>query len=135
MAHVLIVDDDEDIRFTMRAILEDFGGYIVSDAADGSSALALLRAAAERYIVLLDLLMPNMDGIEVLREVAKDQRLATRHAYILVTVSRRAESAELAQSLAFAVPVVPKPFSLDLLLDTVAQASERLGTDSAARPS
>lgn len=126
MAHVLIVDDDEDIRFTVRAMLEDLGEHTVAEAADGPSALALLRAAAERYVVLLDLLMPNMDGIEVLREVAKDPRLATRHAYILVTVSRQAGSEELAQSLALAVPVVPKPFSLDTLLDTVAQASARL---------
>ncbi len=130
MAHVLIVDDDEDIRFTVRAMLEDLGEHTVAEAADGPSALALLRAAAERYVVLLDLLMPNMDGIEVLREVAKDQRLATRHAYILVTVSRRAGSEELAQSLALAVPVVPKPFSLDTLLDTVGQASARLVTDA-----
>ncbi len=126
MAHVLVVDDDEDIRFTVRAMLEDLGEHTVSEAPDGPSALALLRATAERYVVLLDLLMPNMDGIEVLREVARDQRLATRHAYILVTVSRRAGSEELAQSLAFAVPVVSKPFSLDTLLDTVAQASSRL---------
>jgi CheY-like chemotaxis protein len=130
MAHVLIVDDDEDIRFTVRAMLEDLGEHTVSEAPDGPSALALLRAATEQYVVLLDLLMPNMDGIEVLREVARDQRLATRHAYILVTVSRRAGSEELSQSLALAVPVVPKPFSLDTLLDTVAQASSRLATDT-----
>jgi|SRR5690242_10482627 len=130
MAHVLIVDDDEDIRFTVRAMLEDLGEHIVSEAPDGPTALALLRSATERYVVLLDLLMPNMDGIEVLREVAKDQRLATRHAYILVTVSRRAGSEELSQSLALAVPVVPKPFSLDTLLDAVAQASSRLATDT-----
>jgi len=129
MAHVLIVDDDDDIRFTVRAMLEDLGEHTVAEAADGPSALALLRATAERYIVLLDLLMPNMDGLEVLREVAKDERLVKRHAYILVTVSRQAESKELAQSLAFAVPIVPKPFSLDVLLDTVAQANARLATD------
>src|SRR5690348_10957850 len=130
MAHVLIVDDDEDIRFTVRAMLEDLGAHTVSEAPDGPTALALLRATDERYVVLVDLLMPNMDGIEVLREVAKDQRLATRHTYILVTVSRRAGSEELAQSLAFDVSVVPKPFSLDVLLDTVAQSSARLAADA-----
>jgi CheY-like chemotaxis protein len=76
MAHVLIVDDDEDIRFTVRAMLEDLGEHTVSEAPDGPSALALLRAATEQYVVLLDLLMPNMDGIEVLRGVARDQRRA-----------------------------------------------------------
>lgn len=126
MAHVLIVDDDEDIRLAMRTLLEDIAGHTVDEAADGQAALDLLRASEERYVVLLDLLMPRLDGLEVLQRVAADERLAARHAYVLVTVSRKAESADFAASLALAVSVVPKPYDMDVLLETVSEASRQI---------
>lgn len=126
MAHVLIVDDDADIRMTMRALLEDIGGHTVLEAADGESGLERLRASEERLVVLLDLLMPGLDGIEVLQAVAADKQLATRHAYVLVSVSRRALTEDLGPSLGLAVPVVPKPFDMDVLLDAVAEADSHI---------
>lgn len=126
MAHVLIVDDDEDIRISMRAALEDVGGHTVLEAADGRAALDVLRASERPLVVLLDLLMPRLDGIGVLEAVAADETLATRHAYVLVSVSRRATSLEFPASLALAVPIVPKPYDIDALLDAVAQASSRV---------
>ena len=126
MAHVLIVDDDEDIRLTVRALLEDIGGHTVLEAADGVSGLAQLRASEEPLVVLLDLLMPGLDGIEVLQAVAEDEQLATRHAYVLVSVSRRANAANVPPKLALAVPIVPKPFDMNVLLDTVTSAERRI---------
>ena len=126
MAHVLIVDDDADIRLTMRALLEDIGGHTVLEAADGVSGLEQLRASEERLVVLLDLLMPGLDGIGVLQAVAADEQLATRHAYMLVSVSRRARSEDFGPSLGLAVLVVPKPFDMDVLLAAVAEADSRI---------
>ncbi len=126
MAHVLVVDDDEDIRLTLRALLEDVGGHTVVEAADGVSGLELLRASQQPLVVLLDLLMPGLDGIGVLQAVAADEQLATRHAYVLVSVSRRATPENLPPSLALAVSIVPKPFDINTLLDTVADAERRI---------
>lgn len=127
MSDVLIVDDDADIRESMRTLLEDIGGHTVVEAPDGLAALAILRSSERRYVVLLDMLMPGLDGIGVLQAVAMDADLASRHTYVLVTVSRRANSADFPSSLALVVPVVPKPFDMDVLLTTVAEAEQRLG--------
>ncbi len=126
MAHVLIVDDDADIRVSMRAMLEGIGGHTVLEATDGVSGLEQLRASETPLVVLLDLLMPRLDGIGLLQEVAADESLATRHAYVLVTVSRRARLPEFRNGLALAVPIVPKPFDMDVLLSLVTDADNRL---------
>ena len=130
MAHVLIVDDDEDIRVSTRAVLEDIGGHTVFEAPDGLTALNILRTSEQSLVVLLDLLMPSLDGIGVLEAVAADEALARRHAYVLITVSRRATAKEFPESLALAVPVVPKPYDLEVLLETVAEAHSRIGGGS-----
>ncbi len=65
----LVVDDEADIRSSLRRILE-YEGYEVSEAATGAEALA--RADAdEPDAVLLDIKMPRMDGLEVLAELRK----------------------------------------------------------------
>ena len=129
----MIVDDDADIRLSMRMMLEEIGGHTVMEAADGASGLELLRASTEPLVVLLDLLMPGLDGIGVLQAVATDEHLATRHAYVVVTVSRRATSGEFPENLGMTLQVVPKPFDMDELLDTVAQADQRLHTHAPAQ--
>ncbi len=126
MARVLIVDDDTDIRLTMRAVLEDIGGHTVLEAPDGVSGLAQLRASEESLVVLMDLLMPGLDGIEVLQRVAADEQLATRHAYVLVSVSRLANSASVPLKLPLAVQFVPKPFDMNVLLDAVTTAEHHI---------
>jgi two-component system, NtrC family, response regulator HydG len=125
MARVLIVDDDDGIRASVRELLEA-EGYEVADASDGEAALNVLRSAAERMIVLLDMVMPRVDGVEVMRVVASDPHLAQRHAYILFTVSpQRYIPADVVATLG--VPVVEKPFDVERLLDVVARSAERLG--------
>lgn len=126
MTWVLIVDDDESIRESVRLILED-GGYSVLEATDGVMALNVLRATPHSMIVLLDLMMPRLDGASVLAAVADDPRLATQHAYILMTAGRRTLSLSLAKLLAeLSIPILPKPFELDAILDLVAQGAHRL---------
>src|SRR5499426_1021678 len=62
---VLIVDDDEDLVKSLSGMLGE-AGFIVSSTADGSEALALIRAVAPA-VVLLDVWLPGMDGVETLR--------------------------------------------------------------------
>jgi CheY-like chemotaxis protein len=126
MARVLIVDDDLAIRETLRFVLED-AGHEVEEAGDGLMALDLLRAADHPTVVLLDLMMPRLDGAGVLGAVARDRVLASQHVYALITATHQTLSLAFVNLLtSLSVPVVHKPFDIDLLLDLVGQMSERL---------
>lgn len=126
MTRVLVVDDDEDIRQTIRAVLED-AGYDVLEAEDGKSALNALRKGNEGMVVLLDLHMPQVSGIEVIQEIAGQKRLTARHAFIVVTASTKTLPLAFVQLLTqLQVPLIPKPFDIDPLLEAVAMAEERL---------
>jgi CheY-like chemotaxis protein len=126
MARVLVVDDETQIRESLQMLLED-AGHTVTTAARGAEALDTLRAAPESEVVLLDLLMPEMDGLGVLRAVTADPQLAERHGYILMTAdSDRLLSAAAHVLAALPVTVVRKPFDIDDVLETVAAVAERL---------
>lgn len=119
---ILVVDDDDQIRQSLRWVLEDVG-YPVLEATDGVAALELLQHDSRLLVVLLDLLMPRIDGFGVLRAVAKERALAHRHAYVLLSAQNRTLPLELT-TLVFAV--VPKPFELTSLLDIVDAAAKSL---------
>ena len=69
MTTVLLVDDDEGVRTFVKRALE-IDGYAVQEAADGAEALDLLRgSAADTGLVLSDIVMPVMDGIEFIKNV------------------------------------------------------------------
>lgn len=123
--NVLVVDDDEAIRDTLAFALED-EGYDIRTACDGEQALEILRAWREPAVVLLDLMMPRMSGADVLCAVEGDPALAL-HAFILVTAAERSLPLPLVERLTrLAVPVLPKPFDLRVLLGRVMQATNRL---------
>lgn len=127
MADVLVVDDDISIRETLRMVLED-EGHAVEEAEDGLGALDALYAAGSPHVVLLDLMMPRLDGAGVLGVVATDRGLATRHAYALITATSQTQSLAFVRLLAeLQVPVLRKPFDIDLILETVVALSARLG--------
>lgn len=126
MVHVLVVDDDLEIRETLRFALED-AGYAVMEAAGGEAALAAVRSSADPLVVLLDRIMPQPDGEAVLAAVQSEKSLAVRHAYVLVTASPARISPQFADVLSsLSAPVVEKPFDVDQLLATVEQVSSRL---------
>lgn len=73
---VLVVDDDHDIRETMEVALE-LGGFRVQAVANGAEALAFLRCAGRRPdVIVLDLMMPVMNGYEFREEQLRDPDLA-----------------------------------------------------------
>ena len=69
--HILIVDDEESIRSSLEGILKD-EGYTISQASDGDEALALLNQRVPD-VVLLDVWLPGLNGIQALQAVRKQQ--------------------------------------------------------------
>src|SRR5579862_6660511 len=126
MTVVLVVDDDQAIRETLRMLLDD-AGYSVEEAEDGIVALERLRASTRPMVVLLDLMMPLMNGDQVLAAVADDPTLRSFHAFIMLTASPRARLLSVGRlGTRMTVPCVEKPFDLDDLLAAVARAGQEL---------
>ena len=124
--YVLAVDDESSIRSALHDLLED-EGYQVFEAADGVEALKALRATSERYVVLLDYLMPKMNGLEVLRAVVADPILARQHAFILISANLFSLQDELKMLLTQnGIPLISKPFHWATLLQAVEEAARRL---------
>jgi two-component system chemotaxis response regulator CheY len=122
MASVLIVDDEAAIRATVRAGLED-AGYTVIEAGSGAQALDTLRATSDSLVVLVDLRMPDVSGFELLRQVELDPALTERHAYIVLSADEQSLPVVRAMRSAIVLTGIAKPFDLDTLLATVAQAA------------
>ncbi len=69
MARILVIDDNSDIRYILNEILAD-NGHTVSSADDGKIGMALMDS--NQYdLIMTDIVMPNMDGIEVITEIKK----------------------------------------------------------------
>lgn len=85
--HVLVVEDDAFARQTLATILKS-EGHTVTTASNGQEALACLRALPCPGLILLDLMMPIMDGWEFCRHQAKDPRLAGIPVVILSAVDQ-----------------------------------------------
>ena len=91
---VLVVDDDTEIRETIIEVLEE-AGYTAVGAADGVEALAQLRDPEDRWcVVLLDLMMPNMDGRTFRAQQLQDPGISTVPVVIVSAMSDVEEAAE-----------------------------------------
>jgi CheY-like chemotaxis protein len=107
---VLIVDDDDDVRETLRACLEE-EGFLVRTARNGREAFAQLSTGTPPGLILLDLMMPEMNGWEVLERLRNDEERAA----IPVAVMSGSHRGEVRT----ADYVVPKPFDLGAMIDLV----------------
>ena len=116
-AKILVVDDEPDIRHLMREILED-EGYSVDIAEDGETARAVY-AARQPDLVLLDIWMPDVDGITLLKEWSDGGKPAC--PVVMISGHGTLETAVEATRLG-AHDFVQKPLSLAKLLATVKQA-------------
>lgn len=111
---VLVVDDDAAIRDMVTMALQDEGYEVVT--AVGAQALAIARALSPA-VILLDIMMPDMDGIEVSRRLRADP--ATRNIPI-IAMSATTVLSETASAMR-ADERLPKPFELEQLSDLVAR--------------
>ena len=118
-SQILVVDDEADIRGMVQEILTE-EGYEVRTAGNAAEARAA-RARAEPDLMLLDIWMPDMDGISLLREWTRDGALA--FPVVMMSGHGTVETAVEATRLG-AVDFVEKPLSLAKLLRTVELAAE-----------
>ncbi len=118
MQRILIADDEEDVLALVRITLTN-GEREVFTAADGEEALAIARAE-HPDLVILDLLMPKMDGIESCREIKADPATAGIPVIMLTAMGRETDHARAQQAGARGYLV--KPFSPSQLIETVNQA-------------
>ncbi len=121
-AKILIVDDDPDIREALSLVLES-KGYQVTTAQDGLEGLATLKAEMPDLLIL-DLLMPKMDGFAVCKELQDPRWSKYRNIPILILTSVREEASrrryELETGLELNVDdYVEKPIAPNILLDRV----------------
>src|SRR5437867_1343408 len=119
---ILVVDDEENIRHTLRGVLAD-EGFEVLEAPDGRRALELLQHAAPR-LAIVDVWMPEMDGIEL---VERMRNQAPGVPIIVISGHGTIETAVRVIRLG-AFDFLEKPFPLDALLSVVGRA---LGTSAA----
>ena len=120
---ILVVDDEENIRHTLRGVLSD-EGFEVLEAPDGRRALELLRHVEPR-LAIVDVWMPEMDGIEL---VERMRNQAPGVPIIVISGHGTIETAVRVIRLG-AFDFLEKPFPLDALLNVVGRA---LGTNMAA---
>jgi CheY-like chemotaxis protein len=113
---ILIVDDDFDIRETIRDILL-LRGYTVGAASDGKEALQLLRRGPPPCVILLDLMMPGMNGWEFREEQVRDPELAKIPVVVLSGDGSVDQKAGAIAAAAF----LRKPLELSVLLATVSR--------------
>jgi two-component system, OmpR family, phosphate regulon response regulator PhoB len=107
MAQVLVIDDEGPIRLLCRVNLEA-AGMEISEAEDGPSGVEAARAT-QPDVILLDVMMPGMDGWEVFGELLKDERTAK---IPIVFLTARAELRDQARGLELGgVDYVTKPFN------------------------
>ncbi|MFC2065874.1 PleD family two-component system response regulator [Chloroflexota bacterium] len=119
---ILVVDDDPDMRAALTIILES-QGYEVVTAQDGVEGLASLRAERPD-LMMLDLLMPKMDGFAVLRELQDGRWSKYRETPILILSSVREEASRRRYELETAIALdiddyIEKPVTPDVLLERV----------------
>jgi DNA-binding NtrC family response regulator len=124
--HILIVDDDEGTREALEEILED--DYNVTCVADGRVALDKLNREAID-LVLLDLIMPGMNGIETLKRIkAYDKQIDV----IMVSATDRAREATAAITSG-AYDYITKPFDADAILSAIERALQKRSLEQEVR--
>jgi CheY-like chemotaxis protein len=111
--HILVVDDDADLRETVQMLLEE-GGYLVTVAANGRAALEQVRAARPS-LILLDLMMPEMNGWQFLDHASRDASLCTI-PIVIMTAHKSAELPTVAPE-----DLLHKPFDATKLFSTIAR--------------
>jgi CheY-like chemotaxis protein len=108
---ILVVDDDPDIRDSLREVLED-EGYTVNTVGNGREALDYLHRAPRPCVILLDLMMPVMDGWQFRREQKQDAAIANIPLIVITATGKR-------PVLIDADELVMKPLDLSRLFEAI----------------
>ena len=126
MNHILIVDDEAEIRESLGEILKE-DGYAVTSTASASEAMVLLRDASYD-VLLLDIWLPDRDGLEVLTEI-RSLEIESLPEVIIISGHGTIETAVRATKLG-AFDFLEKPLSIDRTLNSAQECS---GSEAAAQ--
>ena len=118
---ILVVDDTPDNLYLMRAVLEDV--HEVSTAASGAQALQMAQSDTPPELILLDIMMPEMDGYEVIRRLRADDR--TRHIPVIFLTALTSVEEEQFGLDQGAVDYITKPISPPVVIARVQNHLER----------
>jgi CheY-like chemotaxis protein len=110
--HIVIIEDDADLRETMQDLLE-MEGFSVCTAENGKAGLKLIENSGKPCLILLDLMMPEMNGWEFLEVMQRDKQALLAQTPVAV-VSAAADMSDVQQQ--YGCSVLKKPVSLDRLL-------------------
>ena len=122
--HILLADDDELLRNLVKEVLEE-EGYIVYEAVNGAEALDIFYKHQDLELVILDVMMPKLDGWEVLKTIRKYSQIP-----ILMLTARGEESDELQGFNLGVDEYISKPFSPKILVARVEAILRRSGGSS-----
>ena len=117
MARILVVDDEDMVLMTLCSLVE-LTGHEPVGTNDGTKALELIKSDEEFAVLLTDLSMAPVDGLELLRAASETR---PDMPVVMVTAYSTDEAAEKAREIG-AFDYVVKPFKVDRLLDTVNRA-------------
>ncbi len=121
---VLIVEDDDLRRYKTRRLLERHGCTVL-EAATGEQAVALLCAAPAPLVVLVDYLLPEMQGYRLLRQIEVDPELAERHLFLVMSAHPALVELPLPHLGGRWMRLLRKPFDIAGFRTAVALASRR----------
>jgi len=121
VGRILVVDDDPESRDLLSEVLEANGYPHVETVADGLAAREALARDDDCPIIIADLHMPNESGLDLLRNLRKQN---AKHEVVLMSSFFSATERELARELG-ASALLEKPFRLSELLQVVSQLAER----------
>ncbi len=121
---ILIVDDFSTMRRIIKNLLRDLGFTNTQEADDGATALPMLKNGDFDFLVT-DWNMPGMTGIELLKQVRADARLASLPVLMVTAEAKRDQIIEAAQ--AGVNGYVVKPFTAQALKEKIDKIFERLG--------
>lgn len=122
--HILVVDDEPGVREVVKRYLER-DGYVVSTAATGPEALGIIDAERDIKLVVLDVMLPGLDGVQIVRRVRKD------NAVPIIMLSARSDELDRVIGLeSGADDYVPKPFSPRELVSRVKAVLRRAPADN-----
>ena len=122
MTTILVVDDEPLIAMALQAALED-EGYQVVTAANGKQGLERLAEAPRPALVLLDMMMPVMNGPAMLKAMAADASLGSIPVIVLSSLP---EEAVLARTSGVAL-ILRKPYTADSVLSAIVQVLDEPG--------
>jgi len=124
---ILIVDDDDDLRSELVSLLE---GYEVVEAGSGESALNILKKANEISLVILDVMMPGLNGLDVLAQIKKDNP----RIKVIILTGHSSKDTAIEALKSRADDYIEKPIFIDRIKEAVEKFIDAPVSDAGSMP-